>query len=88
MSCLTMMLRYFRNIRLAVTSTCNLIPVFLSRDTSFAKRLKLALFGSACQLSVAGSEDKITQTNAAHTKDDIKQKGHANEPKFPVHSDA
>lgn len=47
--------------------------------------LQLALFDSACQFSAAGLEDKITQTNAVCIKDDVKQMGHANEPKFAMH---
>lgn len=49
-----------RNMKVAVTNTRNLTPAFLNRNRSLAKRLKLTSFGSACQLSAAGSEDNIT----------------------------
>lgn len=70
-------------MKVAVTSTCNLIPVH--RNRSLVKRLKL---GSACQLSAAGSQDKITQTNAGIKKKWTRQQARVSCAQRPINCEA
>lgn len=57
---------------------------YMQSEHKSCKKDQTGTICSACQLSAAGSEDKITQTKKGHAN---KKKGTRQRPKFPVHRD-